>query len=525
MNGIILYYVVGLPHVRHAAALRPCLNGWSIRFVYEPALPWFAWRPPSLAGVEAVALRFRRLPKGLWRGRVGALLFATAQPRSAPIRLLAAAMERGVPTIGLEETYQMALNGGRVHNYVLPLDRVLVASAVERDGFVRAGVPPHRLEITGWPFGPGQTAPIAVSRAQQARQRLRVDPDRRIAVLILSGLHEAGEDWEARHRQLALVVEGLPNEYRLYVRPHPAERLAPCRAWLARRAPAARLLEGSAPIEEVLEAADIVINRGASQVCMEALVRDLPLVILETAWPTAFYELMPEVVARAPAEVPVVLDRVLQPERRRALYERFLGTQVMAPPSVAREHVCRRMRDIAERGVASQDGERSGQWFRLALYAAWRGERRVATQACAQAARSQTLPCDALERLIRCRAQQGDLMSLQVAIGEAFDATILRALWIRQLWIQRAAPDEATQRWIGRFPPSVNTPWFVADTQRWAVVLQRHRLHEALIALVEQVWQEYRWHPELRRMAERFSRRRWGGQARHVPPSLTFTTG
>ena len=158
MSDIIVYYAVSPVHIRNIQLLRPHLEARKVRIAYEKASPWL--REGSANDMEMIGFAPDDMPEALWQGRVGVVVFSAIQPRLGPIALLAAALEREIPTVAIEESSQIALNQGRINNYVLPVDRVLTASEYERKGMIKAGLPARRFEAVGWPFYGGRIGRI-----------------------------------------------------------------------------------------------------------------------------------------------------------------------------------------------------------------------------------------------------------------------------------------------------------------------------------------------------------------------------
>jgi len=265
MSRIIVYYVVGPVHPRNLGLIAQEMLDWKFRVVYEQSVWWLSKERMAQVPLEKVALVDDRVPDTLWSGDVRAVIFSTVQARPTPINLLRATLERGIPMIAIEESNQIALNNGTINNYLLPVDRLLVASVSERTGMIEAGLPEQRVEVTGWPFYTGQVGKTLPNRARAKKEQFGLDKDRPVATLTLTALHDAGESPQVRRRQLTLAAQGLPPEYQLVVKPHPIEKRQVLMPFIRQYAPRAKVVEGSVPIDEVLEATDVLLNRGASQ--------------------------------------------------------------------------------------------------------------------------------------------------------------------------------------------------------------------------------------------------------------------
>ena len=144
MPNVILYYVVSPVHLHNVSLLAPSLAGGEVRVAYEKASPWLTG--DSSKEFEMVGFGRGDLPDGLWEGEVLVVVFSAVQPRRGPLDLLEAALQKGIPTVAIEESNQMALNQGGINNYVLPVDHVLTASKYEQQS-VNAQTKAHHYPL------------------------------------------------------------------------------------------------------------------------------------------------------------------------------------------------------------------------------------------------------------------------------------------------------------------------------------------------------------------------------------------
>lgn len=490
MPGTIVYHVVSPVHLRNAQLIAPEMSEWTFRVAYEPHTGWLKARTLDEVPLEKVPLANDKPPDAVWTGDVRCVIFSTAQPRQAPINLLRSALEHGVPTLAIEESNQIALNRGTVNNYVLPVDHVLAVSRRERRGMIEAGLPERRVEVTGWPFYVGQVGKTAPERVCAAKERLGLAADRPVAALTLTGLNDAGESPAVRRRQLTLAAQGLPPEYQLVVKPHPIERLKVLMPFVAECAPRAKAIAGSVRIDDLLEATDVLLNRGVSQVCIEALFREIPVIVLDTGVQTLFHGLTQDLIVEQPSDMVRALAQLsAQPDPMR-IYAPFREEHAPYEPQRARELVCQRIAQIAESGDC--DPDRARQWFDLALYQAWQKEHRMALESLSpHRVRDFDGPVDALHRLIQAQATRDDLDALKRFVGTGFRSHVLRCLWIDQLGQRHEPPTDADLVWMRDFPPSINTVWFVQDADRWANVLLRSGHSHAATSLARRLSQVF----------------------------------
>jgi hypothetical protein len=448
------------------------LRDWELLVAYEQENPWLTPEIIGMLPFPTMALSAGQIPGELWKGEVRAVVLSTAQPRQVPIGLVAEAMTRGVPTIAIEESNQIGLNQGTVNNYLLPVDYVLTASNYEAAGMIAAGFPERRFEVTGWPFHAGGMGRVPVEKQRVRKAALGLDPVRPLAALTLTGFNTAGESSVVRQRQLELAAQGLPPDYQLAIKPHPIEKLRTLQPFVDQFAPLAMVVDGMMPIEELLEATDILLNRGVSQICIEALIQEIPVVVLHTDIHTPFHDLAPEVVVRQPQDLNQILIKLGRNRKPMAMYDAFKKVHMPYSPDQARVRTCKRVIEIASNG--SKDPCSGRQWFDLGLFEAWRGGDKTAMM---MATREEVLdagcPTDELARLICCRASREDLDMLLQFFKKGVHSDLIRSLWIKQMCRQKMSPQEADHELMEEFPPTVGTFWFVPDMRTWTMLLMR----------------------------------------------------
>ncbi len=469
MTGIILYYVVGPVHPRNLALIAQEMPDWTFRLVYDSHISWFNDTAMAKIPFEKVALTNHHIPEQLWANDVKAVIFSTLQPpQLSAINLLQSALERNVPTIAIEESNQIALNQGRVNNYVLPVDYVLVASRCEQEGMLQHGLPERRVEVTGWAFYTGQSGKVSANQSRKMKEYFGLNPDRPVAALTLTTLNNVGESPAIRRRLLTLAAEDLPSEYQLVVKPHPMELLETVMPFIQEYAPRAKAIEGVVPISDLLEATDVLLNRGASQVCFEALFQKIPVIVLETGGQTPFHGLVQDVIADNPEDVNRIVNRLFSGNDAMDIYHPFMDGHMPYSPSEARQLTCRRISEIV--ADCSHDPDRAGQWLDLALYQSWQHDRRPALKMLARAENSQK-PAQLLGQLIQYQTTRSDLTVLKQYFGHGFRSYVLRCLWIDQMYLHKEPPTEDDLEWMQGFPPRVHPVWFLRHMGRWADLL------------------------------------------------------
>lgn len=457
---VVLYHAVSPVHVRNARIVAAGMPGWTFRVAYEAAAPWMD--PAKLA-----SLRLEAVPSGdpkAWAGDVRLLVMSSLQPRPAPLALLTGAMDRGIPVAAIEESNQVALNGGTVNNYALPADLVMVASEHEAEGMRTLGVRAERCAVTGWPFFEGEPGPVPEKLRAGAKERLGLDSARRVALLTLTALHDAGETMAVRARQLELASRGLPEGWQLAIKPHPIESPEALAKTLRRAAPGAALIDPALPVRQALEASDALLNRGASQVAIEALFLGLPVVVLDTGIFTPFHSDAPASVARTPGEVAARLVSGPGP----AAFDKFRSMH-MRDPGQARRAVADALEILAATGPRPPPPDL--RW-ELAAWLAFAGQAAEAARVAAPLG-SEGAP---LIRMARRQATGVDWDRLRTQAGGRYVAHALRALRA----LDRTVASAAETAWMRPFPPATNAPWFMPATRAWARQIRDPEAAQAL---------------------------------------------
>jgi hypothetical protein len=446
----VLYYPTGVVHLRNLETLRR-LPGCRFRVIIEP---WLAALPAgTLAAVEPadrLAVRDNRLPAEAWTG-VDLLFFCMAYPNRFRLELAREAARRGIPALAVEEVNQLALNDNRINHYVLPLDWLGAASEEERRRFVDLGWPPESVTVTGWPF---------LQATGEARRRIPNEAGRKKScLLVLGSLKERDivslETRAVRRAILQIVTDGLPADWQLLIKPHPLER-ADTLAAIRSLAPRAHLLDPRAAIEPLLEAADLVVNRGNSQVALTAMRLDKPLAVLPVGLNTVFHGALDEVIAGSAADLARLAARA-----EAGAHPDYASLLALHWPLNEAES----LRRVGELFAAAQ--ERGGprveeRMLHLALAAAVVGEKALAlellsgAQSGGDGAR--------LSRLIACAAGEDDIAALQMRFPGGMVRRHLQALLTRWLVRRRPVPGDLDR--LDGFDGGMNVHGYLEDLLR-----------------------------------------------------------
>ena len=472
----LLFYVVSPVHVRNLGLLAGRLGGWSLRVLYSPRRPWFTPERIASYPYEWVPWEQAEVPRQSWEGDVRAVVLSTAQVGGAALALIKDALVRSIPTVAVEEVNQLALQDKVVNNYILPVDWLLVASEYERDGFIEAGMPASHVEVTGWPFYSGLTKAPGEGGKAELQRRFALDPSRPVATLSLSMFAPSDltgqEGPETRRHLMTTVARGLPGEYQLLIKAHPAEDPATVVPFVKRHAPRARLLDQYSDIQDVLQVSDVLFNQGISQVVVEALLRELPVVVVPVGARTAFDGLLDDLVVHEPSDVPRALSFIGNGHSPMKAYDPFWQTHMAVSPERALEQTARRIEEIARSGDARDEADKL---LELAIWQAALMDRDGARDTLGLLARYQVDPelVSSLQRLVWDSVEREEMARLSAHVGSGLLGYAVKSLWIDALCRQRMHVQQEDMQWLSCYPPKMMGTLFLAHAFRWAEHLVR----------------------------------------------------
>ncbi|NOZ28643.1 MAG: glycosyltransferase [Chloroflexi bacterium] len=256
------------------------------------------------------------------------------------------AAQHGVPTLQLAH----AMYGKLIHfryaanMYTLYADYVAVFGERARRDMIALGTDPERILVTGAPHWDHLYAPEARIGAEEARQRLGLDPHRPVVLLCMGYADGSSAFFPAIMKRLLAAqqatiqaVRHLGEDVQLVVRPHPGElgrgTLSPGERegllqaygdWVGRHGVRLALLSRDQKIEAI-RAADVVIAMGSSSIIPEVMILQRPVVMLP--WfdrdDHTFTERDGVVIVNEDQQLTQVLSELLgDPDRRKAMVER-----------------------------------------------------------------------------------------------------------------------------------------------------------------------------------------------------------
>jgi len=325
-KSVILFYPTGIVHFRNLEILKKSLPGSMFRVILEPWVKEKAaevlenMEPGDLALVEN-----GQLSRDAWE-HVDILFLSMAYPNRFRLELVYEAARRDIPVIAIEEVNQLALNDGVINHYFLPLDYIGVPSNEEREKFLQLGVPGDSVMVTGWPFFDYKTV-LQNHRYFNMRAKYNLPGQVKCCLLVLGSLKERDmvslETRKVRQEILRIVSAGLPDAYRLLIKPHPIETGAGL-AEIQKQAPAAIILDPKYPIEILLSQSDLVVNRGNSQVTLLAMILKKPVIAVPAGLKTIFHGTADFLVSNSPDEFRRILEEYSRGEEKD--YSKILNT-------------------------------------------------------------------------------------------------------------------------------------------------------------------------------------------------------
>ena len=509
MKPVIAYYPTGPVHMRNLALLARALPQFAFRVFYRTRHPWFA--PDKLAQYpyERVCDLDDRVPDELFQGDVRALVLAIAAAERMIGDLIENALEHDIPIIAIEEVVQLALNDNRINHYVMPVDHLMAASEKEKERFIQSGVRPEKVHVTGWPFYSGLLEKPSDARKRELRANLALPQDKRIATLCLSKLRDVDdasplETPSVRQQILSVCARGLPADYHLAVKLHPVESLESGCQIIAPVLPNATIIRGDTPISNVLDASDVCLSRGNSQVVLESILRSIPALAIPAGIRTILDEI-PDAVARNAAQLRGALARLSSGTSLD--YAEVIRQHFPLQPEDALRKVADCIEDIAANRRTNRDFR---DWTNLALMRGFMNEPQagiglilncllIAGQAAGPVVR-------ALVSLLQRKAAASDIQALIADLGSAQRTPIIVAMYIRQL--ERSSSQPTAEDWSlieEHFPcpPDMNAHYYIRYfVALCGLYLAAGRLNKAK-RLLQWLKAEYGFNKSVRELAGR----------------------
>ncbi len=256
-----------------------------------------------------------------------------------------AARHSGAAVIGIEEGNQLALNANLINFYGLPYSRLLVASRDEKQRFEQCGHEEDRLRIVGLTTNP-ETAPLAGRDAW--RRSLGIADDDRLLVYACSPLQRqcqhSRDTLAHRQRMLEALRTIHVDKLRVLIKLHPVEDVNDATTHVRTILPDAIVVGGETPIETALAGCDVLLNRGNSQVALQAIQMGRPTVVMPQGLMTIFETDGGALIARDEDELKQYIEMALTgplPDTASLLAKHVALTQGRAAEQLIAEEITR----------------------------------------------------------------------------------------------------------------------------------------------------------------------------------------
>jgi len=300
---IILFYPTGIVHFRNLEILKKHLPQFHFQVIIEPWVTQTAAETlENIDPQDQVMVENNIIPPGYWEKSISSLLLSMAYPNRFRLHLVEEATKRNIPVIAVEEVNQLALNDNIINHYFLPLDVLAVPSEVEKKRFLDLGLKETNVQVVGWPFFNSDAIKQNPDNTQTPylTAQYHLPKEKKLALLILGSLKEHDitslETQEVRHHILETTAQGLSQDFQLLIKPHPIETAAGIEA-IKNLVPQAIIINPKEPIEPLITQADLIINRGNSQVALLALLQNKPLIVIPAGLKTIFHASLPGIIA------------------------------------------------------------------------------------------------------------------------------------------------------------------------------------------------------------------------------------
>lgn len=499
----ILFNPVGVVHYRNIRLFADRLGRFNIRCVLNPKFSWFS----KGGDIEYDHFYFDndRIPARAFDG-VRAIVLFSAQPRLPSTYLIQEAAFRRIPVIAIQEVYQMMLEQGFVNEYFLPIDHLFVCSEYERKKFLEMGVPSEVAETTGCIFHYNTSQPKDPAKDSDLSKKLGLSKNKRVATLSLAYLTSSGETPEIRKKLLLTISRGLPERYELIVKPHPAELDKDIDNFIKRYAPGAKVVDRFTPIGDVLRVTDVLFNRGTSQVVVNALENQVPVIVVPTGRTTFFHGLLDEVIVNDSREIPKAIELV--EGRGMCIYDIVFQKFLSVTHAKAIEHAIRRIDRIAENGNVYNPIQRLQE---IALFWSWMGYTTQAFKTLAEAsdmAGRENQLSGKISSLISCDATRVDLSDLTLWAGKTYREWLIKSLWIRSLYLGNKEITGYDKEWLTDFPPRMGREYFMPYVSMLCWCLLRSGMRTECESLVKNVYEEYGFLNDIQRLKRSLGSRR-----------------
>jgi tetratricopeptide (TPR) repeat protein len=294
---LLLFYPTSPVHVRDMQKVLGKLSGWRCKaIVYQPlarVAPGIA-AALSAQGIGSIEIdQETEFEKHLSSDT--AVLALGAVFESFALDLLAWAKSRQIPVIGIQEVAQLALNQADINNYDAPFDRLFVASSDEFRRFLELGYPRQILRVSGLlaneRFDANQN-----NASNGVLLKIGITSDQKAIVYTTSplrgrfSLHNKDDLCFREGVLTQIAAASLRIGRKTVIKLHPNEDVEACQERIRKVIPDAMVFGREITMDELFAVTGVLVNRGNSQTCLEAVLRGIPTVVPACGLKTIFHE-------------------------------------------------------------------------------------------------------------------------------------------------------------------------------------------------------------------------------------------
>lgn len=290
MNKSLLFYPACDTHVRTFELIRNHLVGCEILSInIEPYRPEEKGLEETLRnyGHNYISIKSPQIPAELFSFEPDVVVFGCGGEDPFTINLCFEAVSRNIPTIAYEEVNQLSLNDSIINFYTLPFDTLAVGSDVENRLFAEQGSL-GEIITTGLP----QNELVSKASPVVATEKNQLVGDKKALLYTTTPLQRntlhSIEMLEDRIETLALIRDGLPEDWQLIVKLHPREDFDRETKRVKEVVTSAIVVGREKNFEDLIGLADCLISRGNSHTCLQALIKNVPVIIHNRKYATLF---------------------------------------------------------------------------------------------------------------------------------------------------------------------------------------------------------------------------------------------
>lgn len=294
---LLLFYPTSPVHVSDLERVLDRLPGWHCAAIFYQPLNRVA---PGID--EAIRLSGKMScitldEKSTWESNLPAttkalMIGAAFEPFA--LELVAWAKLRQIPVMAIEEVAQLALNQYDINNYDAPFDCLFVASPDERRRFLDLGYPADILRLSGL-LANDRFNQEHTGRSASLFDALGIPAGSKPIVYTTSpfrsrlALHNK-DDQEFREQILNELANAARRTSRkVVVKLHPNENLENNRQFIKKHISNAIVIGREISMHELLPVSGVIVNRGNSQTCLDAVLRGVPTVVAACGLRTLFH--------------------------------------------------------------------------------------------------------------------------------------------------------------------------------------------------------------------------------------------